>query len=77
MSIQANFHAFFMLKQCADSILLSPHTSKQVKIDKLHFHIIMFEKLQLDLFMWIVVNLYNLIYTHDTELGSQQSIFGF
>ena len=37
----------------------------------------MFEKLQLDLFMWIVVNLYNLIYTHDTELGSEQSIFGF
>ena len=51
MSIQANFHAFFMLKQCADNILLLPHTSKQVKIDKLHFHIIMFEKLQLDLFM--------------------------
>ena len=51
-SIQANFLAFFMLKQCAD-ILLSLHTYKQVKID-ISYHYIL-EKLQLDLFMWIVV----------------------
>ena len=51
-SIQANFLAFFMLKQCAD-ILLSLHTYKQVKID-ISYHYIL-EKLRLDLFMWIVV----------------------
>ena len=42
-----------MLKQCADSILLSLHTYKQAKLD-ISYHY-MLEKLQLDLFMWIVV----------------------